>query len=361
MNFTECRPGATIAALRRAKGMTQEQLAAALGVSAPAVSKWETDTTCPDVALLCPLARALGTNVDTLLQFEESIPEKEVVRRIGGILEAARIQGLPQAEGLLEDLLRLYPSSTSVKYYAAVVEESLAVLLPSSPAEDGERRKTRSAELLEAVCADRSSPHWQDAVCSLALAAIRQDETGRAEALLRELPQRNAAPTAAWAQLHLKRGDPGKAKEVLQRRLLSLVSQVQLCLAQLMSEAVEPDPEQALQIGEVCRQIEELFPYGAGMSAGLLTDLYQRLGQPHEAAESLLAWVEALTDPPQPPAPLLFSAAAAPKPGQSDPFREIRRMLLRELTASSAFAPLQGEALFQAALRKLEDSLAESA
>ena len=63
--------GAQIAALRRAKGLTQGQLAEAVGVSPPAVSKWETDKSCPDIALLCPLARALGTDVDTLLQFEE--------------------------------------------------------------------------------------------------------------------------------------------------------------------------------------------------------------------------------------------------------------------------------------------------
>lgn len=38
----EIKIGAKIAELRKKKGMTQEQLVAALGVSAPAVSKWET-------------------------------------------------------------------------------------------------------------------------------------------------------------------------------------------------------------------------------------------------------------------------------------------------------------------------------
>lgn len=42
MESFENRIGEKIAALRRAKGLTQEQLAEQLGVSAPAVSKWET-------------------------------------------------------------------------------------------------------------------------------------------------------------------------------------------------------------------------------------------------------------------------------------------------------------------------------
>ena len=42
MEPTKKEIGAHIAALRKAKGLTQEQLAAQLGVSAPAVSKWET-------------------------------------------------------------------------------------------------------------------------------------------------------------------------------------------------------------------------------------------------------------------------------------------------------------------------------
>ncbi|HIX17772.1 MAG TPA: helix-turn-helix domain-containing protein [Candidatus Gemmiger faecavium] len=42
MQRAQSEIGANIAALRRAKGLTQEQLAFRLGVSAPAVSKWET-------------------------------------------------------------------------------------------------------------------------------------------------------------------------------------------------------------------------------------------------------------------------------------------------------------------------------
>lgn len=44
--------GARIAKLRRACGLTQETLGGQLGVSAAAVSKWETARACPDVTLL---------------------------------------------------------------------------------------------------------------------------------------------------------------------------------------------------------------------------------------------------------------------------------------------------------------------
>ena len=68
MDLSQKTLGAKIAALRKIRNMTQEQLAAQLGISAPAVSKWETGSSYPDITLLAPLARALGTNLDTLLQ-----------------------------------------------------------------------------------------------------------------------------------------------------------------------------------------------------------------------------------------------------------------------------------------------------
>lgn len=75
--------GERIAEKRKAKGLTQEELAAMLGVSAQAVSKWENDISCPDIMTLVPLAEKLECTVDELLTgraAEETVtlvPEKQ--------------------------------------------------------------------------------------------------------------------------------------------------------------------------------------------------------------------------------------------------------------------------------------------
>ena len=72
--------GKRIAALRREKGLKQDELAEKLGVSAQAVSKWENDQTCPDISLLPLLAKTLGVSVDELLSGkQENLPAVQIV------------------------------------------------------------------------------------------------------------------------------------------------------------------------------------------------------------------------------------------------------------------------------------------
>lgn len=59
--------GPFIRRLRKERGMAQKELAAALGVTDKAVSKWELGASLPDVALLLPLAEALGVSATELL------------------------------------------------------------------------------------------------------------------------------------------------------------------------------------------------------------------------------------------------------------------------------------------------------
>lgn len=64
-----------IQALRKGRGLTQEQLAARLGVSRQAVSRWELDETLPDTQNLLPLKEALGVSIDTLLDSTRGLEE----------------------------------------------------------------------------------------------------------------------------------------------------------------------------------------------------------------------------------------------------------------------------------------------
>jgi len=59
--------GNRIARYRKAKNLTQEGLANQMGVSAQAVSKWETDASCPDISALPRLCSILGITADELL------------------------------------------------------------------------------------------------------------------------------------------------------------------------------------------------------------------------------------------------------------------------------------------------------
>ncbi len=65
--------GATIKRLREERNMTQAQLAEKIGVSDKAVSKWETAKGLPDIALIHPLAEALGVSVMELMNGESVV------------------------------------------------------------------------------------------------------------------------------------------------------------------------------------------------------------------------------------------------------------------------------------------------
>ena len=70
--MNEMQVGQTIAALRKAKGMTQKDLAQQLHVTDKAVSKWERGINFPELSLMEPLATVLDTTVIHLLSLEDA-------------------------------------------------------------------------------------------------------------------------------------------------------------------------------------------------------------------------------------------------------------------------------------------------
>ncbi|MBR4032261.1 MAG: helix-turn-helix transcriptional regulator [Clostridia bacterium] len=106
--------GNKIRELRRARNLTQEQLAASLNISAQAVSKWEMEASYPDITMIPTLAALFKVSLDELFDFDvENIDQKiEVIR-----LESNKYfwGNFEKAEQILLDGLKLYPASIKLK------------------------------------------------------------------------------------------------------------------------------------------------------------------------------------------------------------------------------------------------------
>lgn len=79
----------TIRQRRIERYLTQEQVANYLGVTAPAVNKWEKGTSYPDITTLPALARILETDLNTLLSFKEELTEQEIAIFLNTLVRAA--------------------------------------------------------------------------------------------------------------------------------------------------------------------------------------------------------------------------------------------------------------------------------
>lgn len=129
---------------RRQRGLTQEQLAEAMGVSVAAVSKWELGQSVPELETLLELADFFDLSVDALLGFR---------LRDGGCQEAgARIDAARREkrydEGAREAemALRKYPNRFAVVYPAAQLFHMAGIERKREPA------LRRALDLLSHAC-----------------------------------------------------------------------------------------------------------------------------------------------------------------------------------------------------------------
>ena len=342
--------GGRIAALRKERGWTQENLAQQLGVSAAAVSKWENGASCPDIALLCPLARALGTSVDHLLAFEEKMPPNELAACTEKFIGLARRDDMETARRYLNDLLHVYPGDCALKLAVAGWLAMLQVRFPEAE----EIRKQRRA-LYEAVHASGNEAQRQSAANELASIAIQEDRTEDARRYLEEIGEKAEDAAFLRVQLYQKTGENDKALEEIQKQLYRAVSQTLQMLIMLMQ--MKDDAMEALDIAQTYRKVESIFAVGGGMSAGLLMQQYMSMGRKKEALACLKEMADAATGKPMTPNPTLFYPTLEPKERRKDAGRELRAALLRGLKEDETLSGMRGEKEYEDAVAKLEESL----
>ena len=349
--------GAKIIEFRKQKKMTQEQLANILGVSAPAVSKWETDSSYPDITMLCPLARALGTDVDTLLSYEETLSEEKQGQYMTEIIGMLREGNAEEAEGRLEQLLHSYPSSVSLKFSAVAAFSLMEMTAANNTAGEPDNQKkahwrARKKELAEAIYESGDSAFYLPAISMLVSLELAEDHLDRAEELLKKTITNTADFTMLWVQLYQKRGEKDKALGTVQRNLYKLIGEVRACILTLLEDNMELNLDRTAEICDIFEKQEELFGVGNGMGHAVIAEVCLRLGREEKAIEHLEMLAEHLTGQPVPPNPALFFPAFSPETTVplSEEFRQITVTALKQ---DACYEPLRGTERFQRILERI--------
>lgn len=100
----------TIRSRRRERGMTQEELAAYLGVTASAVNKWEKGLTYPDITFLPILASYFNISVDELLGYEPQMSREDIRKLYHQMAERFSAEPFEAVYADCEEYIRRYHS-----------------------------------------------------------------------------------------------------------------------------------------------------------------------------------------------------------------------------------------------------------
>ena len=101
--------GNVIQTKRKEVGLTQVELADMLGVTAPAVNKWEKDLCFPDASLLAPLARILKTDLNELFSFYSLLSDKDREILIDELRDKALECGYEEVKAFIDEIILKNP------------------------------------------------------------------------------------------------------------------------------------------------------------------------------------------------------------------------------------------------------------
>ena len=288
--------GKRIQKLRREKNLTQEQMAAALGVTSAAVSKWETNAAMPDVAMLCPLARLLGTTVDKLLDFRPALEPEEINALLEERWKLFEANRLEEAVNSCETLLREYPNDLNLKCAAAGL---YIMYMPSCIDTDGiDRQMERAVTLLE-ESRKTDDPSLAANACSMLVNLyIMREELDKALAILDEEPVVQLNARTVRANILLRKGELDEAEKLYQTELWSVGRDTTLALVGLYNTASRrEDWARAMECVDIALEVEKVLRAEelGGLTGSLhmlRAEVLRRQGKPDEAMESLRSYVD---------------------------------------------------------------------
>lgn len=248
--------GRTIARERRSRDITQEALAAHLGVSKAAVSKWELGQSLPDVSLLPRIAAYFSLTLDELFDWRDALTEEESAALYAEVYALGE-RDLRAAHERLRALAAEHYSDANLLLMLASLLTMWAagMATPFTPAQgEGEAGAESMAlidetlTLLDRVLEIATDPSTIFLAQQQKAATLFQvGRYGDAAALLEPLVRRQdaGAPTMLLASAYRKLGREGEARGLLQAERLRAANFVLSALAHAVeaAESVSARPD----------------------------------------------------------------------------------------------------------------------
>lgn len=224
---------------RKELGLTQEKVAEYLGVSTPAVNKWEKGTTFPDVTLLAPLARLLEVDMNVLFSFEEELSQQELGKFCMELSTVAKEQGLDRGFELLEEKMRKYPKCGALIQSASVTLDGF-VMMAGLPVEEKEKYEKKLIDLYQ-----RAVEVGDEKVRALSFHRLtsmytQRGEYQKAREVLELIPEKVTVDKKQLeSRLLLKEGKADEAAVILEQSLVTKLNELMSLLMFLLECEVE--------------------------------------------------------------------------------------------------------------------------
>lgn len=251
--------GEVIRHYRKAQNLTQEDVARRLGVTAPAVNKWERGATLPDIALLAPLARLFGISCDTLLVYKETLTTEEINHICQQTQQMLEQQEFAAVLQWAQKQMAEYPNCEQLTLNLAILLNSWCVVhLPEERAYDALLQN-----YLEPLLNSNNPQIRSKAAETLFNAHLRRDDYAQAEKYLTYFPPESFNRRLYQALIYSKTDRAAEAWADYEQLLFSTGNQLSLLLHQLYTLAKqEEQPQQAHMLAEKQVQLASLMEMG---------------------------------------------------------------------------------------------------
>ncbi len=245
---------------RKTLGLTQEQVADYLGVSAPAVNKWEKGASSPDVSLLPALARLLEVDLNTLFCFQDGLSDQEISAFSSAVGKEIKKNGMESGFQMCVDKIQEYPNCSGLIHTAALVVEGSLLLSGLTSEEKGKYEKT-ILSWYDRVANSGEEPYRTRAAYMLASKYILREEYKKAQEMLDLLPEADALDKKKLqADLYIRQNKLEEAGKILERKLVMALNELQVYLMNLVEVAFrEGREEDASKLAEAAKTSAKLF------------------------------------------------------------------------------------------------------